>query len=178
MGVRSGAAGVFVVLLVAAVAVGPAVGAAGTDCAADGAKKLCFADVSLSTDRLVSGESATLNVTVENRGDVAANATVVLKTASPNNETETFNLREERLEPGESLTVTQRLDASTPGTHGLQAVLYGDGYAHAYDTSAVLTMVVEERGGRLGGPVDTPELALAALVGALAVLGAVVLRQQ
>ncbi|QLG26265.1 hypothetical protein HUG10_01340 [Halorarum halophilum] len=176
MGARNGTLAVLVVLVAAAVAAGGVAGADEGTCSANGERKLCLEDVSVSTERIVVGESATLSVTVRNAGDVAANGTVVLKVAGPVNGTDTYALSEDRLEPGEEVEVTQRLDASTPGTHGLQVVLNDGAMTHRYDASEVRTLEVEERSAGLGGPIDAPEYALLALLGSLSVLGVVVYR--
>ena len=176
MGARSGTLAVLVVLLTATLAAGSVAGADDVACTADGERKLCLADVSVSTDRMTAGESATLTVTVGNVGEVAANGTVVLKVAGPVNGTDTYALSEDRLAPGEEIEVTQRLDASTPGTHGLQVVLNDGAMTHRYDASEIRTLEVEERSAGFGGPIDAPEYALLALLGSLSVLGAVVYR--
>ena len=176
MGARSGALAALVVLLAAALAAGSVVGTdADSPCAADGERKLCLADVSTSTDRIVMGESATLTVTVKNEGDVAANGTVVLKVAGPNG-TNTYVLQEVRLEPGEETEISQRLDASTPGTHGLQIVVNDGAMSHRYDASEVITLEVVEESTVLGGDLDAPDIALVALVGALSVIGVITYR--
>lgn len=176
MGVRSGTVAVLIVLLTAALAAGSVAGADAAACTADGERKLCLTDVTVSTDRMAVGESATLDITVRNDGEAAANATVVLNTLDPNNVTESYTLREGRLEPGEELTVSQPLDASTPGTHGLQVLVFDGAIEHRYDASEVKTLHVEEQSTRLGGQFDTPDIALVALIGSLAVLGGMVYR--
>lgn len=176
MRARSGTLAVLVVLLAAALAAGSVTGTGDAACTADGERKLCLADVSVSTDRMTAGESATLTVAVRNEGEVAANGTIVLKVAGPVNGTDTYALSEDRLAPGEEIEISQRLDASTPGTHGLQVVLNDGAMTHRYDASEVKTLRVEERSAGLGGPFDAPEYALVALLGLLSVFGVVVYR--
>ena len=176
MGARSGTLAVLVVFLAATLAAGSVAGADGAACTADGERKLCLADVSVSTERLAPGESATLTVTVRNEGEVAANGSVVLKVASPANETNAYTIHEGRLDPGEEMEVTQQLDASTPGTHGLQVVVNDPAMTHQYDASEVVTLQVESQSGYLGGDVDASDVALVGLVGSLSVVGVIVYR--
>jgi len=157
-------------------AVGGAVGAQSSSCQADGNRQVCLTAASLDRGTLTAGGSTELSLTVENTGEERATAIVVLNVVSPDNETNTYELRNRSLAPGETLSVTQSIDASTPGTHGLQAVVYAGGYAHRYDASEPMSVTVERRG--LGGGIDTPEYALAALVGSLAVVGAIVYRRR
>ncbi|QLG63160.1 CARDB domain-containing protein [Halorarum salinum] len=175
MGARSGTLAALLVLFAATLAAGSVAGT-GTTCAADGDRKLCLADVHLSTDRIAAGDSATLEITVGNEGDAAANASVVMNTVDPENVTESYTLREERLEPGEELTVSQRLDASTVGTHGLQVLVFDGAIDHRYDASEVRILEVEPRSDGLGGSVDRAEYALVALLGSLGVAGVIVYR--
>lgn len=176
MGARSGTLAVLVVLLTVALTAGSVVGADDAACTADGERELCLTDVNLSTDQLTVGESATLHVTLRNVGEVPANVTVVLNTAGPNNETGSYILHEGRLVPDEEITVSQRLGASTPGTHALQVLLYDGAISHQYDASRVMTLRVVEQSSSLGGPFDAPEFALVALLGSLGVLGVIVYR--
>ncbi|WP_435063128.1 CARDB domain-containing protein [Halobaculum sp. EA56] len=167
-----------VVLFVAALLLGPAVGAAGAQsasCEANGARKVCLSDVTLGSETMSAGESTELSLTVENVGEERATAVVVLNVASPDNETNSYELRKRSLEPGETLTVTQSVDASTPGTHAMQVLVYDGDLAHRYDASEPMSVTVKRQG--LGGPVDTPEFALAALVGSLAVVGVLAYRR-
>ena len=179
MGARSAVVGGAVVLLLAALFVGPAVGgtaAATGSCEADGARQLCVTDASLGADSLTAGESTEFSMTVENVGEERATAVVVLNVAGPDDATDSYELRRESLSPGETVTVTQSVDASTPGTHALQGLVYDDGLSHRYDATEPTTVSVAERG--LGGDVDASEYALAALVGSLAVLGGMVYRRR
>ncbi len=160
-----------VVVLVAALAAGSVAGAEDTPCEADGEKKFCLTEVSLSTESMTAGQSATLDVTVRNEGNATANATVVLNTVDPNNVTQSYNLREQRLEPGEEVSLSQQLDATTPGMHGMQVLVFGDSIGHRYDASAAKTLSVEEQTPGLGGPLDRAEFALVALLGSIGVLG-------
>ena len=168
-----------VVLFIAASLVGPAVGAAGAtqaSCQANGAQQLCLTDVSLDKTTMAAGESAHLSVTVENVGDARATGVVVLNVASPNNETDSYELRSRSLDTGETYTFTQSVDASTPGTHAMQVIVYSDGFSHRYDASEPMTVTVERQG--LGGAIDAPEYALAALVVAVGVVAGMVYRRQ
>ncbi|MFC7136504.1 hypothetical protein ACFQRB_08190 [Halobaculum litoreum] len=101
---------------------------------------------------------------------------MVLNVASPDNETDSYELRKRSLAPGETLTVTQAVDATTVGSHAMQVLVYSDGYAHRYDASEPMTVAVEAKG--LGGPIDAPDYALAALVASVGVLGAIVYRRR
>ncbi|MFC7098180.1 CARDB domain-containing protein [Halobaculum marinum] len=179
MGARKNVLWGLVVLFTAALIVGPAVGAAGaqsSSCAANGAQQVCLVDAGVDADTIVTGQSTELSVTVENVGDERATAVVVLNVASPDNETDSYELRTRSLAPGETLTVTQSIDATTIGTHALQTIVYSDGYGHRYDATEPMTVTVEPRG--LGGPIDAPEYALGALVGSLGVAGAIVYRRR
>ncbi|ESP88353.1 hypothetical protein [Candidatus Halobonum tyrrellensis] len=166
-GVGAGVAAAAVVWTLVFVA-GPAL-AADAGCTATDGEPVCLDGVSVSDERLAKGESATLEATVRNAGETPANATVVLNTAGPDNVTRSFTLGRVRLAPGETRTVTQPIDASTPGSHGLQLLVFDGSGARTYDSSAVLTVAVTERG--LGGALDRSEYALGALVGAVAVVG-------
>ena len=176
---RRAVGGVVAVAVVVAVALtlaaGPALGAERKCTAADG-RKVCLDDVRLSADGLVRGETATLEATVRNAGDAPANVTVVLNTVGPNDTVDTYTLGRTRLAPGETRTVSQSLDASTPGTHGVQLLVVDADGSHRYDASAVRTIVVAERG--LGGALDRSEYALGALVGSVGVAVGLVLRRR
>lgn len=180
MGARSAVVRGGVVLFIAALLVGSVVGgtagAQASSCQADGTQQVCLTDASLGAATVTEGESTELSVTVENVGDERATAVVVLNVAGPDNETNSYELRKRSLAPEETLTVTQSVDASTPGTHAMQAVVYGDGYAHRYDASEPMQVTVERQG--LGGGGDTPEYALAALLGALSVIGGLAYRRR
>ncbi|MFC6787714.1 CARDB domain-containing protein [Halobaculum halobium] len=180
MGARSAVVRGGVVLILAALLVGPAVGgtagAQAASCQSNGSQQVCLTEANLDAETLVAGESAELSLTVENTGEERATAILVLNVASPDNETNSYELRTQSLAPGETLSVTQSIDASTPGEHGIQAIVYGDGYAHQYDASAPMRVTVERQG--LGGGIDTPEYALAALVGSLAVIGVIGYRRR
>lgn len=180
MGARSavvtGGVVLFVVAMLVGPAVGGAVGATTASCEANGPQQLCLTEASLDDDSLTAGESAELTLTVENVGEERATAVVVLNVAGPNNETDSYELRRKSLDPGETLTVTQSIDASTPGTHALQGIVYDDGLSHRYDASDPMTVTVERQG--LGGSIDTPEFALAALIGSLAVVAGLIYRRR
>ncbi|SHG55111.1 CARDB domain-containing protein [Halobaculum gomorrense] len=180
MGARSAAVRGAVVLFIAALFVGPAVGgtagAQASSCQANGNQQVCLTDASLGSTTVTAGESTELSLTVENVGDERATAVVVLNVASPDNETNSYELRKRSLAPGETLTVTQSIDASTPGTHAMQAIVYGDGYAHRYDASEPMQVTVERQG--LGGSIDAPEYALAALFGSIAVVTGMAYRRR
>ena len=163
MGARSAVVGGAVVLLLAALFVGPAVGgaaAATASCEADDARQLCVTDASLGADSLAAGESTTFGLTVENTGEERATAVVLLNVAGPDDETDSYELQRESLSPGETVTVTQSVDANTPGTHALRGLVFDDGLSHRYDATEPMTVSVAERG--LGGDVDASEYALAA----------------
>lgn len=179
MGARRSRRWGVIALVVTALLLGPAVGAVGAtqeSCQANGSQQVCLTDASLDATTLASGESTQLSVTVENVGEERATAIVVLNVASPDNETDSYELRRQSLGPGETLSLTQSVDASTPGPHAMQVIVYGDGLGHRYDASAAMTVTVERQG--LGGSFDTPEYALAALVGAVAVMGGIVYRRR
>ncbi|MFC7068041.1 hypothetical protein [Halobaculum lipolyticum] len=179
MGARNHVRWGAVVLFVAALLITPAVGAVGAQsgaCQADGARKLCLVDAGVETDSIVAGQSTELSATVENVGEERATALVLLNVASPSDETNSYELRSRSLAPGETLTVTQEVDASTVGTHAMQVIVYSDGYEHRYDASEPMSVTVEAKG--LGGPIDAPDYALGALVGSLAVAGGVVYRRR
>lgn len=88
-----------------------------------------------------------------------------MHTASPENETDVFELEETTLEPGEEHSFSQELNASTPGTHGLRLTLTEPSTRHVFDVSEIKTVeVLAEHPKRLGGPIDRSEIALGALV--------------
>ena len=179
MGARKTVLWGLVALFVGALLVGPAVGAAGAqsgECTADGARKLCVTDAGVDADSIVTGQSTELSATVENVGDERATAVVLLNVASPDDETNSYELRKRSLSPGETLTVTQSVDASTVGTHAMQVIVYSDGYGHRYDASEPMQVTVESKG--IGGPLDAPDYALGALVGSVGVAGAIVYRRR
>ncbi|WP_348611861.1 CARDB domain-containing protein [Halobaculum rarum] len=180
MGARNAVVRGAVVLIIAGLLVGPAVGgtvgAQAASCQSNGAQQVCLTEATLDGETLTAGESTELSVTVENTGEERTTAIVVLNVVSPANETNSYELRKQSLAPGETVSVTQSVDASTPGDHGLQVVVYGDGYAHRYDASEPMSVTVERQG--LGGDIDTPEYALAALVGSLAVIAGTVYRRR
>lgn len=163
------------VVLTFVLAAGSALGAERECTAADG-RTVCLEDVRLSADRLVRGETATLEATVRNAGDAPANATVVLNTVDPNDTVDSYTLGRVSLAPGESRTVRQPLDASTPGTHGVQLLVVDGNGSHRYDASTVRTIAVAERG--LGGTLDRTEYALGALVGSVGVAVGLVVRRR
>lgn len=176
MNTRSGGLAVVGAVLVWTLAVAPALGAGaattGTPSAA--CEGVCVEDVRLSADRLVAGETATLEATVTNAGDAPANATIALEVTGPDGETDSYALDRSPLDAGESRTVAQALNANTTGTHRLRLVVYGDSVFERHDASPTRTLVVAERG--LGGDLDRSEYALGALVGAVGVAGVVVRR--
>jgi hypothetical protein len=180
MGARNAVVRGAVVLFIAALTVGSAVGgtagAQGSSCQADGNQQVCLTDASLGAITVTEGESTELSVTVENVGDERATAVVVLNAAGPDTKTNSYELHKRSLAPEETLTVTQSVDASTPETHAMRAVVYGDGYAYRYDASEPMQVTVERQ--ELGGGVDTPEYALAALLGSLGVTGGMAYRRR
>jgi hypothetical protein len=141
---------------------------ADADCSAVEDRQVCVQEFSAPETLLIDGENGTVSITAENVGSVEAGVLVVLNTRDPNNETSSFALAEETLAPGESTTVTQPLNATTPGTHGLRAVLADSSTNRQYDTSeSVFLDVRSEPTPGLGGPIDRTEIALVALLAAI-----------
>jgi hypothetical protein len=141
---------------------------ADADCSAVEDRQVCLQEFSAPETLLIDGENGTVSITAENVGSVEAGVLVVLNTRDPNNETSSFALAEETLAPGESTTVTQPLNATTPGTHGLRAVLVDTSTNRQYDTSeSVFLDVRSEPAPGLGGPIDRTEIALVAFLAAI-----------
>lgn len=139
-----------------------------TDCQPNDDKKLCIEDFTVSEDRIVTGETGEFTITVENNGNTTASGSLVLHTASPENETDVYRFEQLTLEPGEEQTVTRKINASTPGTHGLRLTLSEPSTQHVFDVSEIRTIeVLAEHPKRLGGPIDRTEIALGALVASL-----------
>ena len=176
MNARSGGLAVVGAVLVWTFAVAPALGAgaATTGTPAAACEGVCVEEVRLSADRLVAGETATLEATVTNDGDAPANVTIALEATGPDGKTDSYALDRSPLDAGESRTVTQTLNANTTGTHRLRLIVYGDNVFERHDASPARTLVVAERG--LGGDLDGSEYALGAFVGAVGVAGTVVYR--
>lgn len=130
--------------------------------------------VSVSEERLVAGESGTITATVTNAGDSAASVAVVLVTGGPNNRTAGYTLDRSTLAAGATKTITQPLNATTPGTHTLRIVVLNPETMTQYDVSRAVTItVLAEPPTRLGGPIDRTEVALVALVLSLGGIGIV-----
>lgn len=176
MELRSGALAAVAAALAATLVLGAVPVAGEPACTASNGQSVCLDWIEVSDDRLAAGESATLEATVRNADDEPANATVVLNTAGPDNVTNSYTLGRVRLAPGETHTISQSLDASTPGTHGLQVLVFDGDLSRRHDASTVRTLVVT-RGG-LGGAVDRDEYALAALVGSVGVAAGLVYRRR
>jgi hypothetical protein len=94
---------------------------------------------------------------------------VFLYVLDPDNETRQFQLARQTLSSGESTTINQSLNATTPGRHGLQAELIDPSTGQRYDLSEPVTVDVRsDPPAGLGGPLDRSEFALGALVLAIA----------
>lgn len=131
-------------------------------------RQLCIESFSLSDDRIVVTEQGEFSVTVVNEGNVSTTGTVMLHTASPENETDVYQLDAVSLEPGGEQTLTRTINASTPGTHALRVTLSEASSRHVFDVSEIKTIeVLEDHPKELGGPIDRTEIALGALVGAV-----------
>lgn len=172
MGLRTSVVVGLVLALTATVsfaAVAPAGGATtGADCQTIDDQKVCIQDVSTPETLIIGGENGTVSVTIENVGQEEVSPLVVLNTVDPDNETSTFQIGQPTLAPGESTTVTQPLNATTPGTHGVQVVLADSATGQRYDISeAAVIEVREEPAPGLGGPIDRTEIALVALLGVI-----------
>ncbi|MFB6109745.1 MAG: hypothetical protein ABEJ60_02570 [Halodesulfurarchaeum sp.] len=157
-------------LLTGAIATGGA-GAAATDCREVNDQQLCIEELTVPAEYLLTGERGNFSITVTNPGNATATGIVMLHTVSPGNTTNVYRVDRVRLAPGERITLTRGLNASTVGVHGLRATIVEPETRRRYDVSGVETVRVrEEPPTRLGGPIDRTEIALAALVGALSVL--------
>lgn len=131
-------------------------------------RHLCLDEVTVEADQLVLGEQGEFSVTVRNEGNSTATGVVLLDTASPDNETNTYEVEELTLEPGASQTVSRDINASTPGTHGIRLWLIEPSTQHVYDVSEIKYLeVLEEHPKELGGPIDRTEIALGALLAAV-----------
>lgn len=149
---------------------------AGTDaCEAVDGQQVCITEIGVSSDQLTQGDEGELSVTITNDGNQTTTFRLILAVASPNNETNAIELSrpaaQRTLEPGESQTFTQPLSPETPGTHALELRLVTDDRQQRFDASDPITVEVVEPSAGLGGPIDRAEFALAALVGAVAVVG-------
>lgn len=153
--------------LVGLVALAPAAGAT-ERCRAVSDQKVCLTDVSITTDELVVNQTATVKVTVENRGDQVVTPRVTMNTAGPNNTTSIVPIGRPELQPGESTTLTQTVSGETPGTHGVQVLVVTADGTHRFDISAIQYVeVLAEPPAELGGPIDQTELSLGVLLIAL-----------
>lgn len=172
------AVGIFLLtfLIIGAGSVAFAGGGAGqsTQCQPINDRHLCIDDVTVGDERLVLGEQTEFSVTVRNEGNSSATGRLLLDTASPGNETNTYEVGDLTLSPGESRTVSRTINASTPGTHGIRLWLIDPSTQHLFDTSEIKYIeVLEEPPAELGGPIDRTEIALGALV--VAVLSMILL---
>lgn len=160
-------------LAVAALAAAGAGATAQDDCRAIDEKQVCVQDVSLSDDELVDGDRGEVSVTVENVGNETVAPAVVLNVVAPDNETGVYQIGQPTVAPGGTAAVSQPLNASTVGTHGLRVQLVDGETRGVYDASEAVTLeVLDEAPRELGGPIDRTEIALAALVLALVGMGA------
>lgn len=161
-----------VLALLAVAPVGPA--AAQEDCRAVEGRQVCVQDVSLSSSVLVDGEQGEITTTIENVGNETASPSVMLSVAQSANETGIYEIGQPVLEPGESTTLSQPLNATTNGTHAFQIQLLDPGTRVRFDTSEPVTLeVVDEAPPGLGGPIDRVELAIGGLAVALVGFAAV-----
>lgn len=152
--------------------------AASEDCEAGAETTICIDDLTVSDDYLIMGEKGEFSLTITNHAEETKTVVPLLYTAGPDNETDAYQMEEVTLEPGASETVTQPIDATTPGTHGLRITLVDPATGERYDTSEIKTLEVrEEAPAELGGPIDKTEIALVALVGSLLGLVALGYRQ-
>ena len=134
-------------------------------------QRICIEDVSLPEDPFVLGEQGEFSVTLANTGNQSAMGTVMLYTASPENETSAYRVESISLRPGDQTTVSRAINASTAGTHGLRFAVVEPQSQAVYDISSVHTIeILEEHPKQLGGPIDRTEIALVALLGSLCCL--------
>ncbi|MEZ3144873.1 CARDB domain-containing protein [Halobaculum sp. MBLA0143] len=158
--------------LVGLAAVAPAVGAT-ERCRAVGGQKVCLTDVTVTTDELVVNQTATVKVTLENRGEQVTTSRVTMNTAGPNNTTRIVPIGRPQLQPGESTTITQPVSGETPGTHGVQVLVVSSDGTHRFDISEIKYVeVLAEPPTELGGRIDRTELSLGVLLLALVGAGA------
>jgi hypothetical protein len=174
--------GALTLLVVAALAVAGAPTLVGaqqtTECKPLNGTQVCIEETSVTDDTLEDGQQGELTVTVQNVGEGNASVQILLNTVDPDNETQSFILDERTLEPNESVTITKKLGAQTPGTHGLQVRLSQRNGSFVYDASKIVTVQVVEDRTRLGGELDAPEFALIALIGSLAAMGYLVVKRR
>ncbi|MDR5656847.1 hypothetical protein RH831_06600 [Halodesulfurarchaeum sp. HSR-GB] len=131
-------------------------------------RSLCIEAVELSEESLVLGEQGEFTVTVRNTGETVTSGTVVLHTASPENETESYEVETVSIDPGQEASVSRAINASTVGTHGLRFTVLDAETREPADVSDVHTIeVLESHPAELGGPIDRTELALVAFLGAI-----------
>jgi len=164
--------GTAVVLLAVVVSVTVAGGSAAAqdDCRAIDGTQVCVESASLSDEWLLVGDRGEVSATVENVGNESASPLVILNVVDPENQTGIYQIGQPTLEPGESTTLSQPLDANTTGVHGFQIQLAHGATQQIYDSSEPMTLAVrEEPPTELGGPIDRTELAVVAL--ALALVG-------
>lgn len=148
--------------------------AATAECQPINNQQLCIEAFSVSDDTLLTGKQGNLSITMTNPGIQNASGVLMLYHVNPANNTSVFQVDSVEVEPGTSETITQSMNASTVGTHGLRAAIVEPETQQPYDLSEIKTVEVrDEPPAELGGPIDRTEIALVALVGAI--LGILVL---
>lgn len=161
------------VLVAVATLLGAGFGAAASvECQPIEDRQLCITGFSVPEHALLVGqeEEDAFAVTVTNPDQESVTGVVMLYTASPENETNTYQMAEVTLAPGEERTLSRSINASTAGAHGLRVSVMDPESQEQFDISEVKTVEVrEEPAPRLGGPIDRTEIALGALV--LSVMG-------
>lgn len=152
--------------------VGAGTGSAATsECQTIDNQQLCIEEVTVSDDTLLTGEQGNLTITMTNPGMQNASGTLLLYHVNPANNTSVFQVERLELEPESEQTVTQSMNASTVGTHGLRAAVVDPETRDYYDLSEIKTIEVrDEPAPGLGGPIDKVELSLGALIVSLAVI--------
>jgi len=139
-----------------------------TDCQPNEDRQLCIEDFTVSEERIVTGETGEFTITVENNGTATATGRLLLHTSSPENETNVYRFEQLTLEAGEEHTISRKINATTPGTHGLRLTLSEPSTQHVFDVSTIKTVeVLAEHPEQLGGPIDRTEIALGALIASL-----------
>jgi DUF971 family protein len=134
-------------------------------------RQLCLTEFTVSEAYLLQGSQGDFSVTVENTGNESATGVVLLRTASPANETNVYRVQQVTLDPGETETLSRSINATTLGTHGLRLSVVDPPTQRTYDWSEIQTIEVrEDHPKQLGGPIDRTEIALVALLGSLCCL--------
>lgn len=137
-------------------------------------KQVCIEEVS-GPDSLVVGERGNISITLDNRGSEDATSVLMLYIERPNtNTSEQIEIGRPSIQAGETATVTQTLNASTPGTHRIQFGAIDQETIQRYHLSEVTTIEVRtEPATGLGGPIDRTEIALGLFVLSLVGMSAV-----